>query len=418
MINVKDRLLLQKNEIEERRKESYLEREQTLKDVEKRIIQVVLGPRRSGKSTFVLHELLKGASFGYGNFDDEDLVEMENYDELIEKINLLYDKPRTLFLDEVQNLKKWELFVNRLQRRGFNLVVSGSNANILSKEMATHLTGRHLSLSVFPLSFCEFLGASGESELTDAESRAQFDKYLEWGGYPEPLAKKLNYKDYLSTLFDSVIYKDIVKRFRIRNPSALENLALFVISHISNKYSYTTLAEVTNTKSPPTVEKYLAYLEEAFLIFRIPRFSKKIKNQIRSDKKIYCIDNGLISAKSFKIFDRPSNLYENVVAIKLWKRFSKDLFYYRSSQGDYEVDFVIRKGNKITQLIQVCYSLDDQKTRMRELRALVSGSKDLGCDHLTVLTDDYESEETFEWFGEKRKLSCIPVWRWLQEPLQ
>src|SRR3989338_62978 len=172
MINVKDRLLLQKKEIEERRKESYLEREQTLKDVEKRIIQVVLGPRRSGKSTFVLHELLKGASFGYVNFDDEDLVEMENYDELIEKINILYDKPRTLFLDEVQNLKKWELFVNRLQRRGFNLVVSGSNANILSKEMATHLTGRHLSLSVFPLSFCEFLGASGESELTDAESRA------------------------------------------------------------------------------------------------------------------------------------------------------------------------------------------------------------------------------------------------------
>ncbi len=411
MASLKDRLMVQKREIEARRKEPYIERDQTLKGMEKNVINVIMGPRRSGKSTFAIHELLKKDHFGYVNFDDEELIELEDYDELIEKMSVVYSSPKTLFFDEIQNLKNWELLVNRLQRQGFNLVVSGSNANILSMEMATHLTGRHVSTTILPLSFSEFLKAFGE--ITEAETKAKFDLYLEWGGYPEPLAKKMDYKDYLSTLFDSVIYKDIVKRFKIRNPSAFENLALYVISHASNAYSYNSLAELTKVKSPNTVEKYLAYLEEAFLIFRINRFSPKIKSQIKSDKKLYCIDNGLISAKGFRIFDRPSELYENVAAVHLWKKYGKSLFYYKSQQGGYEVDFVVREGTKITQLIQVAYELDSQKTQEREFRALVTASNDLRCENLVVLTNDYEVEKTFEWFGQKRKIKCIPLWKWL-----
>ncbi len=411
MINVKDRIIVQKREMEGKRKEPYIERSQALKGTGKNIVSVIMGPRRAGKSTFAFHELLKGDPFGYVNFDDEKLVDLEDYDDLIEKMNAVYNNPKTLFLDEIQNLKNWELFVNRLQRQGFNLVISGSNANILSKELATHLTGRHLTTTILPLSFSEFLRAS--EELTEAEIKAKFDVYLERGGYPEPLVKNLDYKDYLSTLFDSVIYKDIVKRFRIRNAPAFENLALYVVSHASNAYSYNTLAELTKVKSPNTVEKYLAYLEEAFLIFRINRFSPKMKSQIKADKKIYCIDNGLIFAKGFRIFDRPSEWHENAAAVHLWKKHGKNLFYYKSQQGNYEVDFVIREGTKITQLIQISYDLKDQNTRTREFRALVTASKDLECDNLLVLTHDYEAEETFEWFGEKRKIKCFPLWKWL-----
>lgn len=411
MVNLKDMLMVQKREIEARRKEQYIERGQALKGIEKNVINVIMGPRRAGKSTFAMHELLKEDHFGYVNFDDERLIELKDYDELIEKMNVVYSSPKTLFLDEVQNLKNWELFVSRLQRQGFNLVISGSNANILSREMTTHLTGRHTSTAILPLSFSEFLKAFGE--ITEAEAKAKFDLYLEWGGYPEPLVKKLDYKDYLSTLFDSVIYKDIVKRFKIRNPSAFENLALYVISHASNSYSYNALAELTKVKSPNTVEKYLAYLEEAFLVFRVNRFSSKIKSQIKSDKKLYCIDNGLISAKGFRIFDRPSELYENAAAVHLWKKHGRGLFYYKSQQGDYEVDFAVREGTRITQLIQVYYDLDHQKTQEREFRALVTASKELRCDNLVVLTNDYEAEKTFEWFGKKRKIKCIPLWKWL-----
>lgn len=441
--NLKDRLIVQKREIEAKAKETYIEREQEINEAKKGIIAVIIGPRRAGKSTFAVHKLKE--KFGYVNFDDEKLVDLKDYDDLIEQVNAVYGNPKTLFLDEVQNVEKWELLVNRLQRQGFDLVVSGSNANILSKELATHLTGRHSTTKILPLSFSEYLeffklkmvkgevveGGIEEGgqirpriisttkgpqvQLTEAEIKAKFDQYLEWGGYPEPLVKKLDYKDYLSTLFDSVVYKDIVKRFRIRNPGAFEDLALYVVSHAANPYSYNTLAEVTKVKSPNTVEKYLNYLEEAFLIFRINRYSQKVKDQLKSDKKIYCIDNGLISAKGFRIFDRPSEWHENVAAVHLWKKHGKGLFYYKSSQGGYEVDFVVRDGTKITQLIQVSYDLSNSDTKTREFRSLITASKELRCDNLTVLTHDYEAEESFEWFGEKRKIRCIPLWKWLLE---
>ncbi len=167
------------------------------------------------KSFFALHELIGGGNFGYANFDDEILSGADDYNEIIAEIDSLYGKPDLLLFDEIQNLERWELFVNRLQRQGYNLIITGSNSNLLNKELATHLTGRHLATGILPFSFKEFI-SYWRQELSGPEMRSKLSEYAEHGGYPEPLVKGLDYNDYLSALFDSVIYKDIVKRYRIR----------------------------------------------------------------------------------------------------------------------------------------------------------------------------------------------------------
>ena len=161
-----------------------------MKEKDKDIIKAVIGPRRAGKSSFVIHELSGSGSWGYINFDDENLVDLEDYNELIENMKSVYGNPKILFLDEIQNLKKWELFVNRLQRQGFNIIVSGSNANLLSQELATHLTGRHLTTNVFPLSFKEFLSFFGKRE--DMTERLPFHPFRRSNiqGYRKALSDK------------------------------------------------------------------------------------------------------------------------------------------------------------------------------------------------------------------------------------
>ena len=212
---LKDIILIQKRELEKRLKEDYINRGIKLKNPN--LINVIMGPRRAGKSFFAIHTLNKLDNFGYVNFDDERLAEVENYDEIIASINSVYDNPDFILFDEIQNLPKWELFANRLQRQGYNLVITGSNSNLLSRELATHLTGRHLLINIFPFSFKEYL-KSENKELTTTEIKEKAAQYLLKGGYPEILLKKVEVKEYLSTLFNSILYKDIIKRYKIRNP--------------------------------------------------------------------------------------------------------------------------------------------------------------------------------------------------------
>jgi len=411
---IRDILVMQKRELEGKLKEIYVDRDIDLKGIDNDMIKVITGPRRAGKSFFAIHMLNRLGSFGYVNFDDERLMGVKDYDNIVNAVNSLYKKPKYLLLDEIQNLDKWELFVNRLQRQGHNLVITGSNSRLLSKELATHLTGRHLSINIFPFSFKEFLNLE-DNELTESEIKDRLFSYLSYGGYPEPLVKKLDHRDYLSTLFDSVIYKDIVKRFRIRSVQGIEDLALYLISNNAREFSYNALSKVTKCRSVHTVEKYLSYLEEAFLFFRLNRFSFKVKEQISSNKKIYCIDNGFVHAKAFKFISEFSRLYENIVAVEL-KRLEMDrnvkIYYWKSEQQE-EVDFVVKEGLKVKQLIQVCYNVEDIKTRKRETRALIKASKKLRCNNLFVITEDYEAEEQAEWFGIKRKIRFMPLWKWL-----
>ena len=409
---IKEILTLQKREIETKLKENYIERNQDLK-LNNDLIKVIVGPRRAGKSFFAMHFLNKQGKFGYVNFDDEKLIEAENYDEIITAMNSIYENPKFVLFDEIQNLPKWELFANRLQRQGYNLVITGSNSNLLSKELATHLTGRHLLTNIFPFSFKEYLKL--ESELTTTETKGKLSQYLLNGGYPEILSKKVELKEYLSTLFNSIIYKDIVKRYKIRNPKEIENLASYLISNVANEYSYNSLTNIGKIKSSHTTEKYLNYLEESFVLFSLSRFSYKVKEQLSSNKKIYCIDNGFIQAKAFKLSPDIGKLYENVVACKLKKKEvdEKLKFYYWKNQQQEEVDFVIKEGTKVKQLIQVCFNINNLETKNREIRALIKAGKELKCNNLLIITEDTEVEEKSEWFGDKAVIKFIPLWKWL-----
>lgn len=413
---IKDTLLLQKRELEIKLKENYIDRGIDLKKIENNMIKVIIGPRRAGKSFFAINALIKLDNFGYANFDDEKLVEAKDYNEIVDTINSLYNNPKYLLFDEIQNLTKWELFVNRLQRQGYNLVITGSNSRLLSKELAAHLTGRHLLITIFPFSFKEFLEIK-EKELTKSEIKTKLDSYISQGGYPEPIIKKLDSKEYLNTLFNSIIYKDVVKRFKIRSVQAIEDLALYLISNIANEFSYNTLSKVTKCKSVHTVEKYINYLEEAFIFFRLNRFSFKVKEQLAFNKKIYCVDNGLISSKAFRLSADMGKLYENIVAIQLKKLEMNGIinFYYWKNPQQEEVDFAIKQGLKIKELIQVCYDIDDVKAKEREIRALLKASKELKCNNLLVITEDVEEETEVSWFGTKRKVKFLPLRKWLLE---
>lgn len=411
---IRDILLLQKRELQKRLEEKYIARDIDTTRFNSDIIKVIIGPRRAGKSFFAIHMLDKLGSFGYANFDDEKLLEVKDYDEIVNTLNSLYNNPEYLLFDEIQNLEKWELFVNRLQRQGYNLVITGSNSKLLSRELATHLTGRHILINIFPFSFKEFLELEGR-ELTASEIKTKLFSYATHGGYPEPLIKNLDHRDYLSTLVNSVIYKDIIKRFRIRSAQAIEDLATYLISNNAREYSYNTLSRVTGCKSVHTVEKYLDHLKESFLFFTLNRFSFKVKEQLSFNKKIYCIDNGLIYARAFRISPDIGRLYESIVAIELKKTEQKGdahIYYWKNAQHE-EVDFVVRQGLKVMELIQVCHNLGDIKTKEREIRALLKAGEELRCKNLFVITDDYEAEEEPEWFGIKGKIKFIPLWKWL-----
>ncbi len=410
---IKEIITLQKREIEVKLKEKYIERNQELK-LDNDLIKVIIGPRRAGKSFFALHFLNKKGNFGYVNFDDEKLTEVSNYDEIITATNSIYNNPEFILFDEIQNLPKWELFANRLQRQGHNLIITGSNSNLLSKELSTHLTGRHLLTNIFPFSFKEYLKFE-DKELTDTETKEKLSKYLLSGGYPEILSKKVELKEYLSLLFNSILYKDIIKRYKIRNPKQIEDLATYLISNIANEYSYNSLAKIGKIKSSHTIEKYLSYLEESFILFSLSRFSYKVKEQLSSNKKIYCIDNGFIQAKSFKASPDLGKLYENIVACKLKKQEVDEkirLFYWKNQQQE-EVDFVIKESLKVKQLIQICFNIDNLETKNREIRALIKAGKELKCSDLLIITEDTEKEEKEEWFGDKATITYVPLWKWL-----
>jgi len=418
---IRDILLLQKRELENRAKERFVERDTDYeKPLQNDLIKVIIGPRRAGKSFLGFNLLHKKGNFGYANFDDEKLIETKNYDEIIATLNSLYNNPKYILFDEIQNLAKWELFVNRLQRQGYNLVITGSNSNLLSSELSPHLTGRHMLINIFPFSFAEFLKINGgPGQMTSQEIKAKLFEYLTYGGYPEPWQKQIDHKEYLSTLFNSIIYKDIVKRFNIRLISTIENLAVYLVSNTATEFSYNTLRRITGCKSVHTIEKYLRYLEESFIFFRIHRYSPDLRDQLSSNKKIYCIDNGFIHAKAFSTGTDTIRLYENAVAVKLKKEEmdgGAKVFYWRHPLQQ-EVDFVLKEGTEITQLIQVCRDLDDIKARETAEKSLIKAGRELKCGNLLVINEDYEGEEEKQWFGASAKITCIPLWKYLlQEP--
>lgn len=387
--------------------------------LEQDIIKVVTGVRRCGKSIFSFM-VLQEADFGYINFDEKELTALENYDELLRYIQEFYGNVQYLLLDEVQNLANWELWVNSLHRRGYNLLITGSNAKLLSRELATHLTGRHISVELFPFSFREYLRAIGfnvKADYTEEERGMVLNhltKYIEVGGFPEVVVKGYDYT-YLQTLFDSIILKDVVQRYKVRYADELYNLARFLVSSYSNEVSYTKLKNTLNLGSVHTVQNYVKYLEDTYLVFHLDRFSFKQREQVKSPKKMYVLDNGLINALAFGFSENTGNLMENTVAVELLRRksgsSSRMELYYWKDQQQREVDFVVKEGPDISYLIQVCYNVDDQKTKEREVKSLVRAAGELNCNDLLIITWDEEGEEEFK----GSRIRFVPLWKWLLE---
>ena len=415
MQKIIDSMTLQKREIATTLQKKYIPRDQRLVDLDKPIIKAIIGPRRAGKSFFTAHEASRLGTFAYLNFDDEILNRVGDYDSLVESALLVYGEPRIWVLDEVQNLEHWELFVNRLQRRGFNLVVTGSNSKLLGSDLATHLTGRVLSSVVFPFSFAEFLRL--RDEMTTVERSAALAEYSRSGGFPEPLVTGLELKPYLVSLFDGVLLKDIILRRRPKYPQALQDLATILLANVGNPSTAPRLARLSSLKSPLTAGKYFSYLEEAFLFFAVPAFSWKAGEQVRAPKKIYVIDNGFHMAKAFSASPNTGRLYENMIAVHLYRKAltgELGLRHYKNPRGA-EVDFVILRGGTPAQLIQVCADVSDEQTNRREFRALLQASAELKCPEMLILNESKDADEDVEWFGRKGRIRYRTLWRWLSE---
>ena len=360
------------------------------------LIKLITGPRRVGKSVFALL-MLQGKNYAYLNFDDSQLLEKWDEELVIAMLDNVYSGYDYLLLDEVQNLPDWDLFVSKLYRRGKNLIITGSNAKMLSSEMATVLTGRYLQIEILPFSLEEtiaWLGLNPDKEEQKALTETVTDDYMRNGGYPETIRARSITKSYLSTLFDSILLKDVAKRHNIRNTSDLYNLATYLLSNFCNPVSANDLTSELGLSSVTTTKKYCDYLSETYLFFYLPRFNNKMKLMSKAPKKTYIVDNGFIQSTAFNLSENLGRLLENQIFVELLRRGyipGQTVFYYRS-RNDKEIDFVTRKGTKPEQLIQVCYDMTSEKTRKRELDALVEAAKELHCRNLIVITGTQEEE--------------------------
>jgi len=382
------------------------------------LIKLISGPRRAGKSVIAL-QVLKDQNFAYLNFDDELLLKHFDEDAVIQGLNDVYTGFNYLLLDEIQNLPEWELWVNKLYRRGVNLVITGSNSRLLSHEMASTLTGRFVQITVLPFSFAETIRFNKQTlpanvtltPVGTGKLLGLLHTYLFNGGFPETVLNPGMLKNYLSSLFDSVLLKDILKRFRVRQTQQLYDLSNFLLSNYTNLFSFNQIKEALDFNSVATVQKFTGYLEESYLFQHITRYSNRIKNQQKSAQKIYIIDNGFIKARSFELSPNYGRLLENIVFIELLRRDYKpelDLFYYRT-RNDREIDFLVRKGHRIEQLIQVCYDMEQPKVRKHEIDALLEAAKELNCTDLLLIT--WDKEDLIE--IDQLKIKQLPAYKWL-----
>ena len=377
-------------------------------------IKLITGPRRSGKSTQALL-MLRGRNFAYLNFDDNGLLSQWNEDLVMALLNDVYPGYEYLLLDEVQNLDNWDLWVSKLYRNGVNMVITGSNAKLLSSEMATVLTGRYLQVQMFPFSLKEVfewnkldISSLKEEEVTKAVLVQ--DDYLRNGGYPETVEARSITQSYLSTLFDSIVWKDVAKRHKVRNVTDLNNLAMYLVSNFCGLISYNNIASDLGFASVATTKKFMDYLSEPYLFFYLPRYNNKLILMKKAPQKVYLVDNGFAGAKAFNLSENLGRLLENQVFVELLRRgydTEKSLFYYLS-RNNKETDFVTRNGNRIESLIQVCYDLSSPRTEKREVDSLIECAGELKCDNLFIIT--WSEERVIEKDGYCIKV--VPVSKW------
>ena len=399
-------------------------KEEQLINLDSPLAQVVIGVRRSGKSTLCEKRLLEsGVPFGYINFDDDRLGKLgrKDFDELLKTLYRINGDFNHLLLDEVQDIEGWELFVNRMLRQGMHLIITGSNANLLSGELATHLTGRYNEIELFPFSFSEY-GIVQEVDMKSYTTKASalraraLDAYLFDGGFPELMnLSKPEQEMYVRSLVKTIIEKDIARRYKIRYVQTLTEIANQVLDEFTDEQSYSSILEKHNLSSAHTAKKYMQYLQNAYLIYGVPRFSLKSQER-RTVHKYYAMDTAMVAKRDETLMTENLGLrLENVVAIELRRRAKKSqqIYYYRKVR-DYEIDFIVVEGTEVKELIQVTYDFQEPATKLynREVGNLFKACEKLHCDKLTLIMMYGEKREIVE---KGKTVRCVLVADWLRE---
>ncbi|VVC72049.1 AAA domain protein [uncultured archaeon] len=398
----------------------YLERLERLSKAGQ--VVVVTGIRRSGKSTllkqFIRKKIAGGTdrkSFLYVNFEEPRFIGELSLEFMLK----IYDAYREvvkpsgkpeIYLDEVQNVPGWERFVRSLHEKGEAAIfVSGSSSKLLSREFGTTLTGRHIDLVVYPLSFTEFLSFNNmnpKSRLEALSNKVKITQYLRdylsFGGFPKAVLSQEK-TEILSSYFEDIIVRDVAERHGIAKIGKLRSLAKFYLSNIASKASYRRIVPFLGV-SLDTVERFSEYLQESYLLFLTPKYAFSVREQEINPKKIYAIDSGLRNLVGFKFSEDLGKLYENIVFLELRKS-GKEVFYH---SGKKECDFITRERAKITKAVQVCLTITPEN-RDLEVGGLLEAMDTHKLKEGLVITEDREAEEKH---GAK-KVKFIPLWKWL-----
>lgn len=370
-------------------------------------VLILTGIRRSGKST-LLKQIMEKKPGCYVNFEDERLIDFQAQDfEILNEVLIeIYGEVKNYFFDEIQNVPKFETFVRRLQDENKKVLITGSNAQLLSKEFGTKLTGRYKTFEVYPFSFNEYLRykkinfAKNDVYLTGkrVEILKAFKNYLLSGGFPEYLKNKDF--DYLRTLYENILYKDIITRYSVKREKTLKELVSILSTNISRPFTYNSIKKNLGLANAITVKEYITYLNNSYLFFELNKFSYSVKVQLASPRKIYMIDTGLSQIIGTIFSDEKGRKLENAVFIEL-KRRGYDIFYYSDNA---ECDFLIKKGNKITEALQVCHNLTEEN-KDREIEGLAKAMENFNLNEGTILT--YDQEFVID------NITVKPVWKYL-----
>jgi uncharacterized protein len=362
---------------------------------------IISGIRRSGKSTLLRQLMGKQKDFHYINFEDVRIYGFEPSDfARLESVLEEESASRFYYFDEIQNVPNWEMYIRSLvDKKKSRVFITGSNASMLSKELGTKLTGRHLRYELFPFSYSEYLTYKNIKP-----GLQSFQGYFEEGGFPG----YLQYGDpaILRELFSDIIMRDIIVRYGLRTEKVIKDLALFLVTNVGKEITYNSLKKLFDVGSTSTIISMISYLEDSYLFFTVPRFDYSLKSQIRNPKKIYAIDTGLIKANTASFSRDDGRLLENIVFLEL-KRKDNDVFYYNKQK---ECDFVVRDKQKEFSAIQVCADLTEEN-KSREINGLLEAMQYLKLTTGTILT--LQQEDTFQ--VENKTITILPVWKWLMK---
>ena len=387
-------------------------------DIKSKEVVDIVGPRRSGKSSvmkLLVRKVKDNGRWLYVNFEDPFFVE-NNYPQVIEELVETYTEyfggaPKFLFFDEIQSIKNWETAVRKLRdSEHFKIFITGSSSKLLSSELSTLLSGRHLSYQLLPLSFSEYLSFHNV-EIADEKDvmlksgalSKYFSEYLKIGGFPEAVLS--DNLELLKQYYNDIVQKDIVARYDVRDKDVLEKMGVFLFSNSAKILSVAALSRTYNL-SHQTAVNYIEYFKDAFLLFDLPQFSYSLKTTQKAFKKMYAVDTGMANAVSMSFSEDRGRMLENAVFLHL-KRVGGDLYYYKGKSG--EVDFVVKRVDGGLGLIQVCWGLSDIKTKEREVASLTTAMKNLRVTDATIVTFDERGEIE----SSEGKIRILPVYKFI-----